>query len=115
GPAQAIQRVVREPVELYGRTLEVGQHVHGLIGAANHDPRRFEAPNELDLKRPNSSQHLGFGHGIHYCLGALLARLEASVTIGTLLRRFPGLRLVDDFVPTWSDSATLQRRPVSRG
>jgi hypothetical protein len=62
------------------------------IASANRDPERFADPDTLDLARADN-QHLAFGNGIHYCFGAPLARLEAEITIGTLLRRFPDLTL----------------------
>ena len=64
----------------------------GVIGSANRDETVFENPDTLDIERePN--KHLSFGHGIHYCLGAALARLEAQIAINTLLERMPKLRL----------------------
>jgi cytochrome P450 len=115
GPTQGVQRVVVEPLILHGRMLAPGEPIHVLVGAANRDPRRFENPAKLDITRSNCSQHLGFGHGIHYCIGALLSRMQAAITITTMLNRFPAIRLARDFVPAWTDSLGLQRRPVFRG
>lgn len=64
----------------------------GIIGAANRDPARFTAPETLDIAR-ESKRHLAFGHGMHYCLGAPLARLEGEIALNSLLRRLPNLRL----------------------
>ena len=81
-----------------------------VLGAANHDPAEFERPDDLDLGRPNASRHLAFGGGIHYCLGASLARVEAQIAIGTLIRRFPHVELAAE--PEWRDRLTI--RGVSR-
>jgi cytochrome P450 len=62
------------------------------LAAANRDSRHYEGPDELDITR-TESRHLAFGHGIHHCLGAPLARMEGQLAIGELLRRFPTLRL----------------------
>jgi cytochrome P450 len=70
-----------------------GESVIVILGAADHDPDRFDAPDELDLAADRDKRHLGFGRGSHFCLGAPLARLEAEIALGTLLRRLPGLRL----------------------
>ena len=64
-----------------------------ILGAADHDPERFDAPDALDLTAERSARHLGFGRGSHFCLGAPLARLEAEIALETLFRRLPGLRL----------------------
>lgn len=76
------------------------------LGSANHDPDRYERPDRLDLRRREST-HLSLGHGIHYCVGAPLARMETGIAIATLLRRFPDLALD---VPR----DTLRRRPSIR-
>ncbi|MFI8279160.1 cytochrome P450 [Streptomyces sp. NPDC085929] len=93
GPVSpGIARFAREDVEIAGVTIPRGATV--LIGSAvaDRDPARFPDPDRLDITRQDNA-HLGFGHGIHYCLGAPLARLEGQIAIGTALRRLPGLAL----------------------
>jgi cytochrome P450 len=85
-------RVTTGPVILDGVEIPPHQQVLVCLGSANRDPGRFPAPDVLDIGR-NDGPNLGFGHGIHYCLGAPLARLEARVAFETLLGRYPGLRL----------------------
>ena len=75
-----------------GTVIPKGEMVLVVITAANRDPARFPNPDVLDLTRPDN-KHLAFGHSIHYCLGAPLARLEGEIALGTLLRRMPELRL----------------------
>lgn len=105
-PVQATGRVVYEDVEVGGRTLRPRAQVTFMLGAANRDPARFENPNQLDLSRqPNP--HLAFGSGIHYCLGAPLARLEGQIAFATLLRRMPDLHLETDS-PKYRDNFTLR-------
>ena len=91
-PVQLDGRVPTVDVEFGGRRIRAGQFVIGVIGAANRDPEVFEDPNTLDIRRSGTS-HLSFGRGIHYCLGAPLAELEASIALRALLGRFPSLRL----------------------
>jgi cytochrome P450 len=85
-------RVTAEPVALDGVRIPAHEQVLVCLAAANRDPGRFPAPDVLDVSR-DSGPNLGFGHGIHYCLGAPLARLEARVAFEELLGRHPGLRL----------------------
>ncbi|HEY3486050.1 MAG TPA: cytochrome P450, partial [Ilumatobacteraceae bacterium] len=99
GPVQHTVRVPLVPVtyEVGDDTIEVapGTLVMTVLGAANHDPAMFADPHALRLDRPDAGRHLAFASGIHYCLGSSLARLEASVAIGTLIRRFPDLEVAD--------------------
>lgn len=81
-----------EPLTVGGVTIPAHRMVGVVIASANRDPRQFESPDELDIKRPRP-HHLGFGHGIHSCLGAPLGRLEAQIAIGGLLERFPDMEL----------------------
>jgi cytochrome P450 len=88
-------RVTAEPVTLDGVEIPAHEQVLVSLGSANRDPGRFPAPDVLDIGR-SDGPNLGFGHGIHYCLGAPLARLEARVAFEELLGRHPGLRLAVD-------------------
>jgi hypothetical protein len=87
-PVQLTDRVVGEDCEIAGRRVRKGSMVVALLGAANRDPAVFADPDALDLGRADNP-HLSFGHGVHFCLGAALARLETEAAIGALLRRFP--------------------------
>jgi hypothetical protein len=86
--------------------VEPGTPVLSLLGAGNHDPAVFDQPDALLLDRPNAARHLAFGGGVHYCLGASLARAEAQIAIGRLIRRFPELDLVSE--PLWRDRLTIR-------
>jgi len=93
GPVElATWRFATRPLTLGGKDIAVGDPVLVVLAAADRDPARFEDPDTLDLTR-RDNQHLGYGHGIHYCLGAPLARLEGQTALATLLRRLPDLRL----------------------
>ena len=106
GPGQALARIVATEVVLDGKRLARGDRVFLMINAANRDPRRFTDPDRLDLRR-DPNPHITFGHGIHYCVGAPLARLELSVAIPALLRRLPGLALTDGPLE-WIDSLVFR-------
>ncbi|MQA84912.1 MAG: cytochrome P450 [Streptosporangiales bacterium] len=93
GPVEvATTRITAEPVEIAGVTIPAGEPVLVALAAVDRDPDRFPGPDRLDLTR-GDAQHVAFGHGIHYCLGAPLARMEGQIAIGALLSRFPSLAL----------------------
>ncbi|WP_186042102.1 cytochrome P450 [Burkholderia gladioli] len=87
-PVQVTGREAREDVELDGMTIPKGQYVHLLLGAANRDERQYAEPDRLDIGR-TGTRMMSFGHGIHTCLGAVLARIEAQIVFGALAERFP--------------------------
>ena len=108
GPVEtSTWRYAFEPVELHGKTIAPGDAIYATLLGANRDPAVFDDPNTFDITRtPN--KHIAFGHGIHYCVGAPLARLEGTIAVNALLNRFPALRLnagVDDLV--WNDDILL--------
>jgi unspecific monooxygenase len=92
---QLFERTATEPVEIDGVVVEPGQKVAALLGAANRDPALFEAPDEFRPDR-DPNPHLAFSAGIHFCLGAPLARMELSESLAALTRRFPDLSLADE-------------------
>ena len=91
-PVQLDGRTLLEDVEMGGKLMRAGQQVVGVVGAANRDPAAFSNPDRLDIRRQEKS-HISFGRGIHYCLGASLAKLEGRIAISSLLRRFSSIRL----------------------
>jgi cytochrome P450 len=114
---QLTGRVALEDIEdLGGKKIPKGETVLCLLGSANHDPAVYpDRPDRLDITRPNVKP-LSFGGGIHFCLGAQLARIEAEIAISTLLRRLPDLRLDDAENPQWRSTFVLRglkRLPAS--
>ena len=105
-PVQLTGRTAADDVEIGGQIIQAGQYATTLIGAANHDPAQFADPDRLDITRADN-HHLAFGNGIHFCLGAPLARMEGQIAFNTLLRRLPTLTLADD-QPTYRDNLTLR-------
>ena len=105
-PVQWTSRVTAEDVTLGGVEIERGRIVLACLGAANRDPAVFPDPDRLDVRRADN-RHLAFGQGIHFCLGATLARLEAEVAIGSLVSRFPNLRLAGGRL-TWHKGLTFR-------
>lgn len=91
-PFQRLGRVARENVSICGQSINHGETVLCLLGAANRDPQQFPEPNRFDIHRC-LNRHVAFGHGIHFCIGAALARLEAPIAINRILGRFPRLAL----------------------
>ena len=94
-PVQGLGRTTAEAVTLHGVTIPEGDQVLLLFGSANHDERSIPDPERFDVLR-DPNPHLAFGFGTHFCMGASLARLEAEITLGALLARFPGLSLVTE-------------------
>ena len=110
-PVQWMQRYAPDEIEVEGVTIPAGRTANPCLASANRDPRVFADADAVDLRRSNLRESLGFGIGIHYCLGANLATLEGSIAIRTLTRRFPGLALVEDEAQ-WAGNPQL-RRPAS--
>ncbi len=99
-------RIAAEDIEMNGQRLRKGDAVSPMIGAANHDPDQFPNPDRFDIHR-RENRHIAFGTGIHFCIGAPLARLEGPIAILTILRRFPKLRLADKAIE-WQHNVTLR-------
>jgi cytochrome P450 len=97
-PAQSLPRQSRRPYMVHGKTIPEGERVLLVWAAANLDEREFELPERFDVTR-SITRHLAFGHGIHFCLGASLARLEAQIAFDTLLERHPNYTLIEE--PGW--------------
>jgi cytochrome P450 len=104
-PVQLNDRAALEPVEFHGRQLEPGQHIITLLGAANRDGRMYPEPDTFDITR-ETVQPMSFGGGIHYCLGASLARLEGQVVFDRLLERFTTIE------PAWGDERPKYRDSI---
>ena len=112
-PIQLDTRLISEDVELRGRSLRKGQAVIMVRAAANRDPAQFPDPDRFDVGRQNN-RHVAFGWGIHFCLGAPLARVEARIAVRTLLERLPNMRLENDQVDWWANMTlrSLRSMPV---
>ncbi len=104
-PVQVDGRIVRESLEIGGKKIRPGQRVLCILGAANRDPAAFPDPDTLDIGR-EAGNHLAFGRGIHYCLGAPLARLEGRIAFEALLSRYQSLALAEE--PRYRDQVTLR-------
>src|SRR5437588_8964447 len=105
-PVQLTGRLVLEEFEIDGHRIEAGNDVITLVGAANRDPDVFPDPDRLDVRRKDN-RHVAFGGGIHFCLGAPLARLEGQIAVSGLVRRFPGLE-IDTEAAVLRDTVTLR-------
>jgi cytochrome P450 len=104
-PLQMFERWVLEDFELHGEHVPKGAELGLLFGSANHDPTVFTRPDELNVRR-RDNPHLSFGAGIHFCLGAPLARVELEASFGTLLRRLPHMELIEE--PAWKDAYIIR-------
>jgi pimeloyl-[acyl-carrier protein] synthase len=107
-PVQRTARITTTEVELAGQPLPKGAMVITALGAANRDPAQFADPDRLDVTRKDP-RHISFGFGIHFCLGAPLARVEGQLALGTLLRRAPKLALAEAN-PEWRGSTSRSER-----
>lgn len=106
GPVHMTARIPTEDIEIGGHVFPKGEQIVALIAAANRDPARFGDPDRVDITR-RDNRHLAFSHGIHICLGAALARVEAQEAFAALAGRFPGLEFVDG-VPEYRDHRVLR-------
>ena len=106
-PVQITYRSVLEDANIKGKSIRKGDLVNTIIGSANRDPQRFSHPDSFDITR-SEGRHLGFGMGIHFCIGAPLVRLEAEVVFETILRRFPNISLA-------AETLEWQEHPIFRG
>jgi cytochrome P450 len=108
GPTQAMTRIALEDVRLDDASpvIGTGDRVFALLNAANRDPQVFTDPERFDVAR-GDTRHISFGFGIHFCLGAPLARLEGQIAVAALVERLPDLALVTE-TPEWSDSFVLR-------
>jgi cytochrome P450 len=96
-PVQFSRRITTADLEVDEKTVPAGTFMLTCLGSANHDEARWgPTADELDITRPDAGQHMSFGNGIHHCLGSSLARTEAQIAIGTLVRRFPDLALAGE-------------------
>src|SRR5438445_965431 len=102
-PLQWMMRTPRRDVEMHGGVIPAGALVLAVIGSANHDARQFAAPDRFDIAR-DPNPHVAFGHGIHFCLGAALSRMEARIALLDLLERFRNLELARE---TWQPREAL--------
>ena len=91
-PVPRAVRLAKEDLMLGGKQIKAGQLVVLLLGAANRDPAQFSDPDRFDISRP-PGRHLAFGYGLHFCIGALLARIEMDVAFRVIAQKLPNLRL----------------------
>lgn len=113
-PVQMTIRIVREEMELSGCRFRPGERVFPVVASANRDERRFADPDVLDIERPEN-RHVSFGYGIHFCIGAPIARVEALIGLTKLVERFPRLAVVDEDGLEWQPTVgfrALERLPV---
>jgi cytochrome P450 len=106
-PVQRNRRLATEDMTFGGKEIAKGDSVLVFMGSANRDPEKFADPDTLDITRSPNPQ-MAFGHGIHFCAGAALTRLEAPIALRALLDRFPNVRLADDFRERWHRNITFR-------
>jgi len=108
-PFRQMMRSVPHDTRLGGVDIPAGSTVVLFFAAGNRDPAHFENPDKVDLNRGSPKNHLAFGHGIHYCVGAALARIEARAVLAALLQQTSGFALDPDHDPQWVDSLLVRR------
>lgn len=107
-PLQMVGRIARDDLEIAGTRIGKGEVIALVLGSANHDPSVFTDPDRLDVGR-KENKHLAFSQGAHYCVGAALARIEGQIALGSLLRRFGGLRLArEDGALEWHQNLSFR-------
>ena len=106
-PVQITYRSTLQDANIKGKLIHKGDLVNTIVGSANRDPERFTHPDGFDITR-NEGRHIGFGRGIHFCIGAPLVRLEAEIVFETILRRFPNISLA-------TETLEWQEHPIFRG
>ncbi len=107
-PQTSWRRVTNHDTQIAGVDIPAGTQVFLSLGAANREPKVFDCPEKFDMSRANSRKHISFGQGIHFCLGARLARLEGAIAIEALSQRLPSLRLVEGQSLSYSENITFR-------
>jgi cytochrome P450 len=107
-PQTSWRRIATRDTRIGDVEIPAGTRIFLSLGAANHEKSMFPSPSDFDMHRENSGKHISFGHGIHFCLGARLARLEGRIAIESLTERIPGLRLVADQEYRYSSNITFR-------
>jgi cytochrome P450 len=106
GPNQFVRRIAVQPYTIDDTTIAPGDVIYAAVGAANRDPARWDDPDAVHVDRPDAAHHVQFGSGIHHCLGAHLARLQAEVALGALLFRLDDMALAGE--PQWSERMVIR-------
>ena len=106
---QKQSRISGEDIDIHGQKIKKGDYVHFMIGAANRDPLRFSSPESFDITRKDAG-NVSFGHGIHFCIGAPLARLEARIAIRQLIERMPRIKVIEP-LPRYAELFAV-RKPL---
>ncbi len=106
GPNQFVRRIAVQPYTIDDTTIAPGDVIYAAVGAANRDPARWDDPDAVHVDRPDAAHHVQFGSGIHHCLGAHLARLQAEVALGALLSRLDDMALAGE--PQWSERMVIR-------
>ncbi len=115
-PSHALMRYTKQPVTLHGITIPEGALVAIILAAANRDDRKFERPDVFDINRPHLKKQIAFGHGVHTCLGAVLARTEVQVALEVLLSEFKSITCAPDSELEWTNlliMRVIRALPVS--